>query len=127
MGVNKKFLDTNLKHKSKTVEDTLQLVDFDEKKLDNIISNFELKGAVNILIKNEKITLKSGSSADKIFGTFDYPKSNGSDKVRCNFTNLILVYENGTINLRIVYKKEDKYGSMIEEKIINSMELIKEL
>jgi len=33
MGVNKKFLDTNLKHKSKTVEDTLQLVDFDEKKL----------------------------------------------------------------------------------------------
>ncbi len=47
--------------------------------------------------------------------------------VRCNFTNLILVYEKGTINLRIVYKKEDRYGSMIETKIINSIELIKEL
>ncbi len=33
MGVKKKFLDTNLKHKSKIVEATLQLVDFDGKKL----------------------------------------------------------------------------------------------
>jgi radical SAM protein with 4Fe4S-binding SPASM domain len=33
MGVKKKFLDTNLKHKSKTVEETLQFVDFDGKKL----------------------------------------------------------------------------------------------
>ena len=33
MGVKKKFLDTNLKHKSKTVENNLQLVDFDGKKL----------------------------------------------------------------------------------------------
>lgn len=98
-----------------------------EKYIEKIISNFESKGAVNILLKNEKISLKGGSSADKVFGTFDYPNSNGSEMVRCNFTNLILVYEKGTINLRIVYKKEDRYGSMIERKIINSIELIKEL
>ena len=98
-----------------------------EQYIENIISNFESKGAVNILLKNEKISLKSGSSADKVFGTFDYPNSNETEMVRCNFTNLILVYERGTINLRIVYKKEDRYGSMIEEKIINSIELIKEL
>ena len=98
-----------------------------EQYIENIISNFESKGAVNILLKNEKISLKSGSSADKVFGTLDYPNSNETEMVRCNFTNLILVYERGTINLRIVYKKEDRYGSMIEEKIINSIELIKEL
>jgi len=98
-----------------------------EKYIEKIISNFESKGAVNILLKNEKISLKGGASADKVFGTFDYPNSNGSEMVRCNFTNLILVYEKGTINLRIVYKKEDRYGSMIETKIINSIELIKEL
>ena len=98
-----------------------------EKYIEKIISNFESKGAVNILLKNEKISLKGGSSADKVFGTFDYPNSNGSEMVRCNFTNLILVYEKGTINLRIVYKKEDRYASMIETKIINSIELIKEL
>ena len=98
-----------------------------EKYIEKIISNFESKGAVNILLKNEKISLKGGSSVDKVFGTFDYPNSNGSEMVRCNFTNLILVYEKGTINLRIVYKKEDRYGSMIETKIINSIELIKEL
>ena len=98
-----------------------------EQYIENIISNLESKGAVNILLKNEKISLKSGSSADKIFGTFDYPNSNETEMVRCNFTNLILVYERGTINLRIVYKKEDRYCSMIEEKIINSIELIKEL
>ena len=33
MGVKKKFLDTNLQYKSKSVEETLQLVDFDAKKL----------------------------------------------------------------------------------------------
>ena len=33
MGVKKKFLDTNLKHKSKTVEETLQFVGFEGKKL----------------------------------------------------------------------------------------------
>ena len=98
-----------------------------EKYIEKIISNFESKGAVNILLKNEKISLKGGASADKVFGTFDYPNSNGSEMVRCNFANLILVYEKGTINLRIVYKKEDRYGSMIETKIINSIELIKEL
>ena len=98
-----------------------------EKYIEKIISKFESKGAVNILLKNEKISLKGGSSADKVFGTFDYPNSNGSEMVRCNFTNLILVYKKGTINLRIVYKKEDRYGSMIETKIINSIELIKEL
>ena len=98
-----------------------------QKYIDNIVSNFELKGAVNILVKNQKITLKSGSSVDKIFGTFDYPKSDGSDNIRCNFTNLILVYEKGTVNIIIIYKKEDRYGSLIEEKIINSIEFIKEL
>ena len=88
-------------------------------------SNYPVGAA--ILLKNDKILLKSGSSVDKIFGTFDYPNSDETEMVRCNFTNLILVYERGTINLRIVYKKEDRYGSMIEEKIINSIELIKEL
>jgi len=120
------FLSNSIKKNNSTSEDSNE-DQKGQKYIDNIISNFELKGAVNILIKNEKITLKSGSSVDKIFGTFDYPKSKGSERVRCNFTNLILVYENGIINLRIVYKKEDRYGSLIEEKIINSIELIKEL
>ncbi len=98
-----------------------------QKYIDKVISNFESRGAVNILLKNEKMTLKSGTSVDKLFGTFDYPKVVGSENIRCNFTNLLLVYNKGIINVIVVYDKEDRYSAQIEEKIINSIELIKEL
>lgn len=39
-----------------------------------IINDFQSRGAVNILIKEEEITTISGLPALKIFGTLDYPK-----------------------------------------------------
>ena len=39
-----------------------------------IINDFQSRGAVNILIKEEEITTLSGLPALKIFGTLDYPK-----------------------------------------------------
>ena len=91
------------------------------------ISNFQSSGAVNILMKNDEITLPSGSPAIKIYGTLDYPKKGKDERVRCNFNTLLFTFEEGTIRLTMLYEKEDRYASEIEQRVINSLELIKEL
>ena len=95
--------------------------------LSSIISKFESKGAVNILIKNESMKLPSGAPVEKVFGTLDFPKRGLSERVRCSFNSLLFTFEEGTINLTIMYEKEDRYAPKIEQRIINSLELIKEL
>ena len=93
----------------------------------SIISNFESSGAVNILMKNDELTLPSGTPVVKIYGTLDYPKKGKNERVRCNFNALLFTFEEGTIILTMIYEKEDRYASEIEQRIMNSLELIKEL
>ena len=95
--------------------------------VNSIISGFESKGAVNILIKNDAVELPSGLSVAKVFGTLDYPKKGLSDRIRCSFNALLFTFEEGTIILTMMYEKEDRYAPRIEQRIINSIELIKEL
>ncbi|MCH1431683.1 MAG: hypothetical protein L7V31_03790 [Flavobacteriaceae bacterium] len=95
--------------------------------VNSIISNFESKGAVNILMKNDAIELPSGVPVTKIYGTLDYPKRGDSERVRCSFNALLFTFEEGTIILTMMYEKDDRYASQIEQRVINSIELIKEL
>ena len=95
--------------------------------VNSIISNFESKGAVNILMKNDAFELPSGVPVAKIYGTLDYPKKGDSERVRCSFNALLFTFEEGTIILTMMYEKDDRYASQIEQRIINSIELIKEL
>lgn len=67
----------------------------------------------------------SGIPTLKISGTLDFPKN--KEMVRCYFTTLIIDYKDGKVSLTLIYDKEDRYGKDISEKIINSIELIKEL
>jgi hypothetical protein len=92
-----------------------------------IINDFQSRGAVNILIKEEEITTLSGIPALKIFGTLDYPKKGKSKRVRCNYTTHVFDFEQGGINLTLLYEKEDRYGESIEKSVMDSFELIKEL
>lgn len=92
-----------------------------------IIANFESKGAVNILIKDDQITLPSSIEVLKIYGTLDYPRKGKSERVRSNYTTLLFAFKEGTISVTMMYSKDDRYGSQIEERIINSLDLIKEL
>jgi hypothetical protein len=92
-----------------------------------IINDFQSRGAVNILIKEEEITTLSGIPALKIFGTLDYPKKGKSKRVRCNYTTHVFDFEQGGINLTLLYEKEDRYGESIEKMVMDSFELIKEL
>ena len=95
--------------------------------INEIINDFQSRGAVNILIKEEEITTLSGLPALKIFGTLDYPKKGKNKRVRCNYTTHLFDFEQGGINLTLVYEKEDRYGEEIEKRVMDSFELIKEL
>ncbi|MBL6669434.1 MAG: hypothetical protein ISP72_04860 [Flavobacteriaceae bacterium] len=95
--------------------------------VNSIISNFEAAGAVNILIKQEAVTAPSGVPLSKIYGTLDYPKKGSKTRVRCNFSAHLITFEEGTIILTMMYEKEDRYGTKIEQRIINSLSLIESL
>ena len=95
--------------------------------INEIINDFQSRGAVNILIKDEAITTLSGLPALKIFGTLDYPKKGKNNRVRCNYTTHVFDFDQGGINLTLLYEKDDRYGEDIEKRVMESFELIKEL
>ena len=95
--------------------------------IDGAIEDYQSLGAANILINSEVIETASGIPALRLYGSLDYnsPKSNKS--VRKNFTNVIFDFEEGKIELVVLYQKDDRYGSGLEKRIVDSVELIKEL
>ena len=95
--------------------------------INEIINDFQSRGAVNILIKEEEFTTLSGIPALKIYGTLDYPKKGKDKRVRCNYMTHLFDFDQGGINLTLLYEKEDRYGPEIEKRVIDSFELIKEL
>ena len=95
--------------------------------INEIIKDFQSRGAVNILIKEEEFTTLSGIPALKIYGTLDYPKKGQSKRVRCNYMTHLFDFDKGGINLTLLYEKEDRYGEEIEKRVMDSFELIKEL
>ena len=95
--------------------------------VDQTIGRYQSQGAVNILMDAENYETLSGIPTLKISGTLDFPKIKNKEMVRCYFTTLIIDYKDGKVSLTLIYDKEDRYGNDISEKIINSIELIKEL
>jgi hypothetical protein len=95
--------------------------------INEIINDFQSRGAVNILIKEEEFTTLSGIPALKIYGTLDYPKKGKDKRVRCNYMTHLFDFDQGGINLTLLYEKVDRYGPKIEKRVMDSFELIKEL
>ena len=95
--------------------------------VNSIISSFESEGAENIFMKNDSVTLPSGTPAAKVYGTLDYPKKKQQERVRCNFSAYLFTFDQGTIILTLMYEKNDRYGEVIEERILNTLKLIEEL
>ena len=95
--------------------------------LDQTIERYQSQGAVNILMDAENYETSSGLPTLKISGTLDISKTKKGEKVRCFFTTLIVDYEEGKVSLTLIYDKDDRYGHEISKKIVDSIELIKEL
>jgi hypothetical protein len=59
-------------------------------------------------------------------GTLDV-KDVDQDYVRCRIRSIVLPFNQALVELRILYAKGDRYGKEIENKIIESLEVLKEL
>ena len=47
--------------------------------------------------------------------------------VRSSYTSIIFPYDQVTISITIIYLKEDRYSDKIERRILESLNIIKEL
>jgi len=84
---------------------------------------FEKQGAINIIVKTEDFNTQNGISGKKAYGTMTV-----IDKIRGKSTKMyyeLLVFgQNGGLQqITIMHKEDDKFGSQIAERVINSIEL----
>ena len=94
--------------------------------MDSAVARYEDMGATNLLVQNDTFTTGDGTETLRLFGSMDLQQE-GEEGVRCRFVSIIFPFEATTVELKIVYGKDDRYGSTIEEKILASLEIIKEL
>ena len=94
--------------------------------MDSAVARYEDMGATNLLVQNDTFTTVDGIETFRLFGSMDLQQE-GEEGVRCRFVSIIFPFEATTVELKIVYGKDDRYGSTIEEKILASLEIIKEL
>ena len=93
--------------------------------LEAAVTAYEEKGAVNLLVQNDNFTTAAGTTALRLYGTLDLP--NGEESTRCCFVSIIFPFENGTTEIHLLFAKDDRYGETIQERILESIEIIKEL
>ena len=84
---------------------------------------FEKQGALNIIVKTEDFDTQNGISGKKAYGTMTV-----IDKIRGKSTKMyyeLLVFgQNGGLQqITIIHKEDDKFGSQIAERVLNSIEL----
>lgn len=95
--------------------------------INGIVETLEKEGATNMLIDTDPFEMKDGSNVIQLSGTLDLLNSNTDKRTRCRLISIILPFKQVQIELRMLYAKEDRYGDQIEARIIESLEVLKEL
>ena len=98
-----------------------------QKLIDNIIASLGEEGATNMLVNPDPFETKDGSKVIQLSGTLDLLGSDGKERTRCRLRSIILPFEQMQVELRMLYAKDDRYGAEIEARIIESIEVLKEL
>lgn len=98
-----------------------------QKLIDNIIASLEEEGATNMLVNPDPFETKDGSKVIQLSGTLDLLGLDGKERTRCRLRSIILPFEQMQVELRMLYAKDDRYGAEIEARIIESIEVLKEL
>ena len=108
----------------KTEEETQEDV---QTLINRIIEALEKDGATNMLIDTDPFEMKDGSNVIELSGTLDLLNPDTEKRIRCRLISIILPFKQVQIELRMLYAKEDRYGDQIEARIIESIEVLKEL
>ena len=95
--------------------------------INKIIAGLEVDGAANMLINPDPFKTKDGSEVIQLSGTLDLLNPDGKERTRCRLRSIILPFEQSQVELRMLYAKDDRYGDEIEARIIESLEVLKEL
>ena len=95
--------------------------------INKIIAGLEVDGAANMLINPDPFKTKDGSEVIQLSGTLDLLNPNVKERTRCRLRSIILPFEQVQVELRMLYAKDDRYGDEIEARIIESLEVLKEL
>ena len=95
--------------------------------INKIIAGLEVDGAANMLINPDPFKTKDGSEVIQLSGTLDLLNPDGKERIRCRLRSIILPFEQVQVELRMLYAKDDRYGDEIEARIIESLEVLKEL
>lgn len=94
--------------------------------MDSAVARYEAMGATNLLVQNDTFSSVDGTEAFQLFGSMDLSQGE-EESIRCRFVSVIFPFKATTVELKIIYPKDDRYGLSIEEKILASLEIIKEL
>ncbi len=108
----------------KTEEETQEDV---QTLINGIVEALEKDGATNMLIDTDPFEMKDGSNVIQLSGTLDLLNPDTEKRIRCRLISIILPFKQVQIELRMLYAKEDRYGDQIEARIIESLEVLKEL
>ena len=93
--------------------------------LNNSLEKLQALDAKNILLNDETFTIKTGDTGYKFYGSLDF--GDNSILKRSSFTSIVFPYEQVTISLTIIYLKDDRYSDKVERRILESLNIIKEL
>jgi hypothetical protein len=111
--------------KEKKTEDQIQ--EEVQTLINGILETLEKGGATNMLIDTDPFEMTDGSNVIQLSGTLDLLNPKTEERTRCRLISIILPFEQVQIELRMLYAKEDRYGDQIEARIIESLEVLKEL
>ena len=90
------------------------------------IQQLEKQGVTNMLVKKEKFVTPNNAEGLKTHGTASLPVANTDNYYDGEYVLLHFTAENIIQEIAITYRKDDVYAKEITERIINSVELVKE-
>lgn len=99
-------------------------VDLD-KSIDGTLKVMETRGAQNIIVKTDDFDTQNGISGRKAYGTMTMLDPIKKKSTKMYYELLVFSQEGGIQQIMIMHQEEDKFGSQIAERVLNSVELKK--
>lgn len=106
-----------LKDKKITEEDVVRYID-------RVFTEWEAKGATNILTQKTEFATLNGTQGVKIFGSFDYLDTDSKNSKKIYYESLVFQHTQGFIHIVVHIDDNDTNKKEITDRIINSVELM---
>lgn len=99
-------------------------VDIDlSKAADGIVKGFELRGAQNILVKQEEYESAQGLAGVKMFGTLTAKSPLTGESKKLYYEVLVFGQQNGLQQIIVMHQDGDRYAKDVMQRILSSVDL----